>query len=619
MCRARLPVVKGQKRCVHRFAARASTRLATLAVDGGPTDRGAGSSKRGRPTLVPAGSVTHADVVRSCARVVAVVIALVVAVLTTLVASAPPGAAATTVVDEASFRTAFADPNETAITLGADITLTCGNGGAANRASGGAISIDGGGAFSVTQSCADVTNLSSVTNVSLSGVTLIGGAIGLDTGFSAATLTDSNVRGVQSTGDAFGVRGARVSLTRVVVDSVTGTNAIGVQGGGGTVDDSTFERIRGVASATAVEGADTATGVVIDDVAASAGHAAGIHSYGMYGITVSGSTIGHVSGTTGAHGVEGATSQSLTDVDIHDISSVAYMAAGADVPMLGSIGATRVHVARISAGDQASALGLSARFGGGTGITVEDVTGGYANGLDCLRACRYVDSAVLRITGTSAATGIVLGSGTASGVTVAGVTAPRATGLDLSSGGGVFSTVINSTIVDTTGVGIRGEGSIIYTTIARNGSDTPPANSGFLGGAQLWSSNPGYLHLFGTVVTQPVGIYTNCVAAIAPASAEYSFADDLSCNLGGAGNQEGSGLDAQLGPLADNGGPTPTMAPADLSPLVDAIPTAQCAVGWWYDVTTDQRGFPRPASTGCDIGAVELQAPVRVFAPRFTG
>jgi hypothetical protein len=55
-----------------------------------------------------------------------------------------------------------------------------------------------------------------------------------------------------------------------------------------------------------------------------------------------------------------------------------------------------------------------------------------------------------------------------------------------------------------------------------------------------------------------------------------------------------------------------------MSPLVDAIPVSACAVGV-YPVSTDQRGFPRPASSGCDIGAVELQAPVRVFLPRFTG
>jgi hypothetical protein len=70
--------------------------------------------------------------------------------------------------------------------------------------------------------------------------------------------------------------------------------------------------------------------------------------------------------------------------------------------------------------------------------------------------------------------------------------------------------------------------------------------------------------------------------------------------------------DPQLGPLADNGGPTLTMLPAQTSPLVDA--------GAGFDLTTDQRGLPRPVddprivnstaagADGAEIGAVELPA-----------
>jgi hypothetical protein len=63
--------------------------------------------------------------------------------------------------------------------------------------------------------------------------------------------------------------------------------------------------------------------------------------------------------------------------------------------------------------------------------------------------------------------------------------------------------------------------------------------------------------------------------------------------------------DPQLGPLADNGGPTLTMAPAPTSPAIDA--------GSSSGLRTDQRGFRRPtnirevrnAGDGADIGAVE--------------
>jgi len=73
------------------------------------------------------------------------------------------------------------------------------------------------------------------------------------------------------------------------------------------------------------------------------------------------------------------------------------------------------------------------------------------------------------------------------------------------------------------------------------------------------------------------------------------------------------GADNQLGPLADNGGPTRTVAPAATSPLVDAGDPDGCK-GIAFDsgsapvLDRDQRGFPRPGSPGgrCDIGAVEL-------------
>jgi hypothetical protein len=70
------------------------------------------------------------------------------------------------------------------------------------------------------------------------------------------------------------------------------------------------------------------------------------------------------------------------------------------------------------------------------------------------------------------------------------------------------------------------------------------------------------------------------------------------------------GIDPQLGPLADNGGLTRTMAPAPTSPALNKGDGA---------LTSDQRGLPRPVvypgipisaasgANGADIGAYELQ------------
>jgi predicted outer membrane repeat protein len=55
----------------------------------------------------------------------------------------------------------------------------------------------------------------------------------------------------------------------------------------------------------------------------------------------------------------------------------------------------------------------------------------------------------------------------------------------------------------------------------------------------------------------------------------------------------------QLGPLADNGGGTRTMALPNGSPAVNAGNNSTCP-------TTDQRGIARPQGAKCDIGAFEL-------------
>jgi hypothetical protein len=67
--------------------------------------------------------------------------------------------------------------------------------------------------------------------------------------------------------------------------------------------------------------------------------------------------------------------------------------------------------------------------------------------------------------------------------------------------------------------------------------------------------------------------------------------------------------DLNLGPLADNGGPTMTHALGAGSVAIDVIPEADCVDADDQPLTTDQRGEPRPETGGtmCDVGAFELQ------------
>lgn len=63
-------------------------------------------------------------------------------------------------------------------------------------------------------------------------------------------------------------------------------------------------------------------------------------------------------------------------------------------------------------------------------------------------------------------------------------------------------------------------------------------------------------------------------------------------------------VDPGLGPLADNGGPTATLALLAGSPAVDAVPSTGAGCP-----PTDQRGVARPQGAACDIGAYERAAP----------
>jgi CSLREA domain-containing protein len=89
-----------------------------------------------------------------------------------------------------------------------------------------------------------------------------------------------------------------------------------------------------------------------------------------------------------------------------------------------------------------------------------------------------------------------------------------------------------------------------------------------------------------------------------PAPACVSITASLLLNVALAGDPSCAGPrldgDPRLGPLADNGGPTPTMLPGPGSVAINALAGAPCP-------NTDQRGLPRPQLGACDAGGVEIQ------------
>jgi hypothetical protein len=80
----------------------------------------------------------------------------------------------------------------------------------------------------------------------------------------------------------------------------------------------------------------------------------------------------------------------------------------------------------------------------------------------------------------------------------------------------------------------------------------------------------------------------------------YNIDDDGSCSFTLPSISDYQTLSRTLGTLANNGGPTQTIALLPANPAIDYVPAADCPA-------TDQRGDPRTAP--CDIGAYDTDTP----------
>jgi hypothetical protein len=85
--------------------------------------------------------------------------------------------------------------------------------------------------------------------------------------------------------------------------------------------------------------------------------------------------------------------------------------------------------------------------------------------------------------------------------------------------------------------------------------------------------------------------------------------NDTGCTISGDTTGNIVGVDPLLGPLRNNGGPTPTHALMPASPCLDAGDPSGCSDADGQPLMEDQRGEPRPVDCGggdrCDMGAYE--------------
>ncbi len=102
-------------------------------------------------------------------------------------------------------------------------------------------------------------------------------------------------------------------------------------------------------------------------------------------------------------------------------------------------------------------------------------------------------------------------------------------------------------------------------------------------------------------------------------SAGHNIVGDSSCGFNGPGDVIMA--NPLLGPLTNNGGPTPTHLPLTGSPAIDAVPLTDCTEVSGAAVVRDQRGVVRPQGAGCDIGSVDVAGDTTapVIIPSWTG
>jgi predicted outer membrane repeat protein len=550
----------------------------------------------------------------------------------TFVSAAP--ALAVPAGDEAALRSAVADPNETVVTLTGPIVLTDCAAGAIERASAIPLHIDGNG-FSIIQGCFGhriftVTGGGSLTlhDVHLTDGTPAtgpGGAINSDgpvivTGGSLITINGSKEGGgaIHTTG----------SIT--VVDSVVSYNRSETSGGALsavgpiTVHGSSVSFNEAVVNGGAITGNEvTVSGSTMVENKARAGGAIWVHD----SLSASDSSfVGNeaLSGNGGAVGLVSATA-TLDAVTFEGNEATGFGGAvsDGDLEMVSSLTVVDSRLVENHA-ESGGAIHLSGEVTVSSTSFERNGARGQDGGAIVSGGPLLVDHGSTFLGNTAAGHGGAIRTSNVQS-TVADTTFQ---GNNAVGGGGAVAalsslSVRSSTFVEnwTPGAGgaIRGDGSIAVsnsTLLENDAGDVGGAiaSAGDLSlvhvtvvgndapiGASVGVSTPGArLTTFGSVLH--TGGPDNCeLVGAVTVSFGYNRSSDMSCPLLIGTDVRGAD-DAQLGPLADNGGPTFTMRPDEGSPLVDAIPVGSC-------IPIDQRGSARPIGTGCDIGAVERAAP----------
>ncbi len=171
-------------------------------------------------------------------------------------------------------------------------------------------------------------------------------------------------------------------------------------------------------------------------------------------------------------------------------------------------------------------------------------------------------------------------------------------------GGGIVNfgtmSIANSTLYTNNAVdggGIYNTGTVSIST------STLSNNSAGVSGDSI--SNAGTMTSSDSIVVGNTSFgnsQQDCNNSIKIIDQGYNLESGTSCGFNGTGSKQNT-YPRLASALANNGGPTQTLALQDGSPAINAIPAISCSA------STDQRGIARPQGPACDIGAFEYQVP----------
>ena len=175
-------------------------------------------------------------------------------------------------------------------------------------------------------------------------------------------------------------------------------------------------------------------------------------------------------------------------------------------------------------------------------------------------------------------------------------------------GGGIANndggtlTVTNSTLSGNTatesggGIYNGSTATINSSTLSGNGATTASGGSYGGSGGGIFNNSDTVNLRSSIVASSPGGDCAYSIDATGITDKGYNIDDDGSCGFALPSISGYTTLSRTLGPLADNGGPTQTIALLPGNPGIDYVPAADCPA-------TDQRGFAR--TPPCDIGAYD--------------